>query len=100
MRIRNKKVLRYLRKIASDEEVVTSAGRLFQTREAAMTNVRSPILALLMADRISAAVEEERRRRRDSRSANVKLEQGTKEPCHANSDKLERRVWIRCAQEH
>ena len=65
----NKKVLRRLRKITSDGEVVTLASRLFQTREAATTYARSPMVALLVAATISAAVKEERRQCWDSRSA-------------------------------
>ena len=48
-------------KIASDGEVLTSAGRLFQTREAATTNAWLPMVALLVVGTISPAVEEERR---------------------------------------
>ena len=76
----NKKVLRRLRKIASDGEIVTSTGRLFQTREAATTNARSPIVALPVAGKISASVEEVSRRRQDPRSARRCVEQVTKEP--------------------
>ena len=61
MRFDEQKVLRRLRKIAVDGEVVTSACRLFRTREAATTNARSPIVTLLVTGTVSAAVEEEPR---------------------------------------
>ena len=56
----NKTVLRSLRNLASDGEVVTSTD-LFQTREAATTNAQPLIVALLVAGTISAHVKEERR---------------------------------------